>query len=235
MPIRREVRHILNTLRGEAVVEGIRLPLDRNVLSRRMRRRLAGAKYESNEIRATSAVVKPGDKVLELGAGLGFVSSYLRKHTAAGPIICIEANPDLIPYIQQVHRLNAVSDTQVIHGIALPSDEAHNLPFYCRTDFWASSLDPEPAYERVVSVAGIPLQTLISEHRPALMVMDIEGGERDLLGVETLDGVRTIVLEVHPKAYGASGLDTVRRHLARLSFQPAEGFEKSGVQIHHHT
>ncbi|MFN3745640.1 MAG: FkbM family methyltransferase [Hyphomicrobiaceae bacterium] len=229
----REFRHILNTVRGEAVVEGVRLPLDRNILSRRMRRRLAGNKYEAEEVQAALSAVKPGDVVLELGAGLGFLSSLLRKRTAARAIICVEANPDLIPYIQQVHRLNAVRDTQVIHGVALPSDQERLVSFYCRADFWGSSLDCEPAYVRMVSVKGIPLSRLISDHRPDVLIMDIEGGECQLLSVPALDGVRALVLELHPRVYGEDGMKTVRNHLTRLFFEPAKSFDDSSVQVYH--
>jgi FkbM family methyltransferase len=198
-----------------------------------MRRRLAGRKYEAKEVRATLSVVRPGDVVLELGARLGFLSCLLRKRGAAGPIICVEANPDLIPYIQRVHRLNAVSDANVIHGVALPSDQESLVSFYCRENFWSSSLAPDPAYVRMATVKGIPLSRLIADHHPDVLVMDIEGGECQLLSIEALEGIRSIVLEFHPKVYGADGLATVRHHLTRLSFEPAKAFDDSNVQIYH--
>lgn len=233
MSLAREVRHIVNTLRGEAVVDGVPLPLDRNVLSRQMRRRLAGKKYEAKEVRATLSVVRPGDVVLELGAGLGFLSSLLRKRAAVGPIICLEANPDRIPYIQRVPRLDAVSDAHVIHGVALPSDQARLVSFYCRKDFWSSSLAREPGYVRMATVKGIPLSRLIADYHPDVLAMDIEGGECQLLSIEALEGIRSIVLELHPKVYGADGLATVRNHLTRLSFEPATAFDASSVKIYH--
>lgn len=233
MSLAREVRHILNTLRGEAVVEGIRFPLDGRILSKRMRRRLAGTKYEAKEVQASAAAVRPGDVVLELGAGIGFVSSYLRKRTPAGPIICIEANPDLIPYIRQVHHLNGITDTNVLHGVALPSASSEPMQFYCRRDFWASSLDPAPAYERAVHVEGIPFSKLISAHHPNLLVMDIEGGELELLSVGAIESVRTIIVEVHPKVYGAPGLEAVETHMARHSFHAAANSGGGNVRVYH--
>ncbi len=201
-------------------------------MSRRMRRRLATQRYEAGEARAAASVVKAGDVVLELGSGLGFISSYLRKHTPAGRIVCVEANPHLIPYIQRVHQLNAVFEAKVIHGIASASDGDAAVPFYCRRDFWASSLAPEPAYEHVASVPAIPFSKLVSEHRPDILVMDIEGGEHQLLAVQAIDGVRAVVLEVHPVVYGEAGVRVVRDHLARLSFQLVAEYDRGSVLVY---
>ncbi len=220
-------------MRGEANVKGVRLPFDRKILSTDMRRRLAKGKYEASEVKASASVLQQGDVVLELGAGLGFVSSYLRKNTGAGRIICVEANPHLIPYIQRVHQLNDVGGVQVLHGIAQPMHGGTDAAFYCRKDFWASSLEPEPPFESIVSVPCIPFTDLLTHHRPDLLVMDIEGGELQLLAVEALQGVRSIVLEVHPKIYGESGLAQVQNHLARLSFRPTKNPADRDVLIYH--
>ncbi len=80
---------LFNRHRGEARVDGIRLPIDRTVLSPKMEYTLAKGRYEYGEARQAARVISPGDTVLELGSGIGFVSSYLRRHTAAGTIICV--------------------------------------------------------------------------------------------------------------------------------------------------
>lgn len=191
----RAARRLLNRYRGEARVDGIRLPLDYDVLSANMERTLAKGRYEWGEARYGSRVVSPGDIVLELGAGIGFVSSYIRRHSPAGRIICVEAHPQLIPYIKNVHAINEIRDTTVLHGVVQIEPKDTSVPFYCRRDFWASSLDAHTGpFDSVVKVPSLNFTELLATHEPNVLIMDIEGGELDLLSVGALGTVRAIVL-----------------------------------------
>jgi len=220
MKLKRYAQLHINRWRGEARVDGIRLPLAPNVISANMEWTLAKGRYEWGEARMGARVVQPGDTVLELGSGLGFVSSYLRRNTTAGKIVCVEANPDLVPYIETVHAINDIGDALVMNGVAqIPPHGAH-MPFYCRRDFWASSLDVETGiYERTVDVPCLELGALLEAHRPGVLIMDIEGGELPLLKIERLPHVRAIVLEVHTNAYGQDGLGKLFASAERLGFR----------------
>lgn len=219
MNIARMIKRAVNRMRGIASVHGILLPVDRNVLSPRMELTLASGKYEARERVLSTRIVHAGDVVLELGAGLGFVGSYLRKFTKAGKIICIEANPRLIPYINTVHELNSVENVEVLSGVVIPGyRQARTFPFYCRTDFWASSLDDAAPYDTVVHVRSLSFPEILEQHRPDVLIMDIEGGELDLLSAPSAGSIRAIVLETHPRVYGADGVRAVEANLARLGF-----------------
>ena len=90
---------------------------------------LAKGRYEWGEARFGARVIAHGDTVLELGAGIGFVSSYIRQHSAAARIVCVEANPQLIPYIEEVHRINDIQNTVVINGVAQIGPKVASVPF----------------------------------------------------------------------------------------------------------
>jgi FkbM family methyltransferase len=213
------MKRSINRLRGAARVNGIALPIDHSVLSPHMELTLAAGRYERRERALSARIVRPGDVVLELGAGLGFLGSYLRKFTGAGKIVCVEANPHLIPYITRVHALNRIDAVEVLNGVVVPRPGGPvSFPFYCRRDFWASSLDPTLPFQSVVSVGVLNLADILDEHRPDILVMDIEGGELDLLGAPTLGSIRAAVIETHPGQYGADGLRAVEANLARLGF-----------------
>jgi hypothetical protein len=57
----------------EAAIEslGLRFPLDRAIFRPRTRRNLRAGTYEAKETAAVPATVRPEERVLELGAGIG--------------------------------------------------------------------------------------------------------------------------------------------------------------------
>jgi FkbM family methyltransferase len=224
----RTIKRSVNWLRGEAHVSGIVLPIDRSVLSPHMELTLAAGRYERRERALSARIVRPGDVVLELGAGLGFLSSYLRKFTGAGKIVCVEANPNLIPYINRVHAVNAIDRIELLNGVVLPRpDGAASIPFYCRRDFWASSLDPSSPFESVVSVGALSFPDILDRHRPDVLVMDIEGGELELLTTPSAGSIRAAVVETHPGHYGPDGLRAIEANFARLGFvEDAAGMDR---------
>lgn len=215
----RTIKRSVNWLRGEAHVNGIVLPIDRSVLSPHMELTLAAGRYERRERALSARIVRPGDVVLELGAGLGFLSSYLRKFTGAGKIVCVEANPNLIPYISRVHAVNGIGGIELLNGVVVPRpDGAASVPFYCRRDFWASSLDPSSPFEAVVNVGALSFPDILERHRPDVLVMDIEGGELDLLTTPSAGSIRAAVVETHLGHYGPDGLRAIEANFARLGF-----------------
>jgi FkbM family methyltransferase len=214
MKLKRTAKLHLNRWRGQARIDGIRLPLSPAIISPSMEWTLAKGRYEWGEAR----VIQPGDAVLELGAGIGFVSSYIRRNTGAGRIVCVEANPDLVPYIEKVHRLNGIENTVVLNGVAQVEVRSANVPFYCRKDFWASSMEATSPYERCVEVPSLNFATLLATHKPNVLIMDIEGGELALFSADALPHVQAIVLEVHRDAYGENGLTELFGKAQRLGF-----------------
>lgn len=219
----RLIARILNRMRGRALVNGIKLPIDRSILSPYMELTLAAGRYERRERELANRIIRNGDVVLELGAGLGFIGACLRRYSGAGKIISIEANPRLIPYIRRVHSLNGIEEVEVLHGVVVPDRGAPaTIPFYCRRDFWASSLDGTTPFEREVEVTSFVLSDILANHQPDVLVMDIEGGELELLAAPDLGTVRALVIETHPGAYGASGLGGLEANIARLGFREDE-------------
>lgn len=218
------LKHALNRRRGRADVSGVWLPIDRGILSPSMELSLASGRYEARERNMATRIIQPGDVVLELGSGLGFISSYVRQRTGAGKIICVEANPRLIPYIRSVHALNAVANVEVLNRVVVATEVTpQKFPFYCRNDFWVSSLSAASPYDRVVDVPALPLADILRTHSPDILIMDIEGGEIDLMKSPNLGSVRAVVMETHARAYGAVAYGAVasalvENDLVRLGF-----------------
>ena len=201
---------------------GVRIPLDRRIVTPPIEAALRSGAYEADETRSLPDVVREGDHVLELGAGMGFVSAILATRTRAARIVALEANPQLIPFIHKVHRLNGAARVRVLNGVASAGPASRGdeyAKFYARPDFWMSSLSPEPyAYDRIEAVPVFSLDALLAKHAITMIVCDIEGGEVALLPKADLSGVDRIYVEVHDHLTGLSGVKTLFDALSAKGF-----------------
>jgi len=182
---------------------GIKIPFVPHIITPRIERSMRNNRYEKRECELLRSVLISGDRVLELGAGVGLISSLAAKVDGVSAITAIEANPDLIPLIRETHLLNDITNVDLRNGIVVASECKH-APFYLRANFWASSMEPESrAYKEKKHLPCFNIHALIEETQPSVIVSDIEGGEMGLFEEADLSGVRAMVVEFHPKVYGA--------------------------------
>jgi len=210
---------------------GMKFPLDFQLLPQRVRKLLRKGDYELKEANAVKNLIIEGDVVLELGGGIGFMSTLVATKTAARSVHTFEANPRLVPYIQEVHALNGAQNANVTH--ALLGDEDGSSPFYLRGNFLASSLDPDQdaTATQEVEVPTRAANAVIQELKPTVLICDIEGAEADLLPKMDLSGLRAAVIETHPQWIGKEGIQKLFRCLdhAGLVFYPNWSMGKVAV------
>lgn len=210
---------------------GMRFPLDRAILPPRIRTLLREGTYEAKEATAVRKLVKEGDVVMELGAGIGFMSTLVATKTPAKSVHSFEANPQLMPYIAQVHAENNVTNAHVTNAVL--GDQNGTASFYIRKNFLASSLDPMKDAEDCteVEVPSLDVNAVIKELQPSVLICDIEGAEADLLPKMDLTGLRGVVIETHPQWIGKIGMQKVFRCLdaAGLVFFPRWSHGKVAV------
>lgn len=195
-------------------------------LTETRQRRMAEERYEADEIAGALAVVRPGDRVLELGAGLGVVGAVIAKNANPKAVLSFEANPDLIPHIRALHDLNGLQDRIELRNQVLMSapERPDTRTFYLRNSFLGSSLvDADNRQTRPVEVPTASFDAVIEEFRPDVLIMDIEGGELEFLEHATLKGIRAVVVEFHPTVYGAGGTRTCKDRLRSMGFRKSEG------------
>lgn len=205
-----------------ATYHGIRIERCEELISDAVWRAIRDGRYEVPELRAGLAVLQRGDRLLDIGAGLGIVGAVLASHTEVERILSVEADPRLIPYIRRLHADNGIARIDVLNCVptAAPQDGAL---FHVREDFWCSSLNPDTgAYARAMRVPTRTLGSLLRDFRPTVVMSDIEGAETDLFGVpQGFAGVRAIVIELHLRNYPHPALAAVDRIFRTLS---DEGF-----------
>ncbi|MDO5603757.1 MAG: FkbM family methyltransferase [Paracoccus sp. (in: a-proteobacteria)] len=214
------------------VSKGVRIPFVPHIITPKIERPLRNGRYEGGEAAATlGQILRRGDVVMEFGAGLGLCSTIAAMHPDVARVVTFEANPDLIPLIRETHRLNALNNIEVRHGIVAPEGSASEK-FYLRRDFWGSSMEPDSRpYQRVVDLPAFDVNELIAEIRPTVIVCDIEGAELTLFDHADLSSVRAIVCELHNKVYGDEGEQHIINLMNRRGLTHLEGERSGSVKL----
>jgi FkbM family methyltransferase len=224
---RRTLRKLSNWLRYQyrvarrrvITIEGIRIRVGRH-MSRRVERALSRGGYEREELRLIGEVLSPGDVVLEVGAGLGLVSSFCAKRVGSKRVFAFEADPDLEPCIRETYELNGVEPTLEMCAVGA---QAGRVTLYRDKHFVSSSVVRRRVGSQPVEVPGKALNYIVEKVRPTLLVIDAEGAERELFDGAELPTVTRIVLELHDRVIGPGGTDRVRAQLMTLGYEIDRG------------
>ena len=168
--------------------------------------------------KAAAKFVRRSDRVLELGGGIGLISSIVAKIDGVEKVVSVEAHPGLLDVIRETQRLNDVENAELRHGVVAEKD-GQDVMFYLRPDFWGSSMEPDSRpYSEAVAVRGYGLDSLIREVKPDIVISDIEGGELELFEHSDLEGVRTVIIELHPRVYGRKGQERILKAFTDRGF-----------------
>lgn len=203
---------------------GVRLAVDDSAISPAMRMRLYEDNYEKQEVAILSATLKEHDTVMELGAGLGFLSIFAAQHIDARKVHAYEANPSLIPLIERNYRLNGVSPH--LHNRVLTSSPTPGVcKFHLAEDFWASSMVETGEGTSSIDVPTAPFIMELRTIDPSYLVIDIEGGEEELIVSDDFHNVKRVLIELHPSKIGKAATDRVRDVLLSAGF--SENLQRS--------
>lgn len=208
-----------------AECHGVKVP-DSPMMTPERAERINAARYEGQEIAGALDVIRAGDHVLELGAGLGLVGAIAAKNGKAAKVLSFEANPNLIEHINALYDLNGLSKKIQVRNQVLISapDAPKTMPFHIRNSFLGSSLiDTDRRATTRVDVPTADYSNIHASFEPDVLLMDIEGGELEFLRHASLEGVRAIVIEFHPEAYGKEGMRECKSILERAGFAKVVG------------
>ncbi len=190
---------------------GMKFPKHPEIMQGKIRRLLRSNSYEAKETEAALRVVREGDVVVELGGGIGYMSTLVATKRAIKSVHVFEANPNLIPYIRSVHVANDVTNAHVTNAILGP--RKGSVDFYVREPMLGSSMqvlegevDPPS-----VKVDVLNAKATFKEIGATVLICDIEGAEVDLIPQLDLTGLRAAIIETHPQWIGPEGINKVFR------------------------
>jgi FkbM family methyltransferase len=180
------------------------------------RRLIYSGGYESGEARTVIGHLAPEDVVVELGAGNGFLSTLCALRIGSERVFTYEANPDLLPVIERTHAANGVRPT--VTWAFLGEGEGQG-EFHVAPNYLSSSLGGHLDEARPVSVPRLDVRSEFARRRPTFVIMDIEGGELDLVPRIDWSPIAKLAIELHPRILGESGMRTVLEALRAAGFR----------------
>jgi len=118
---------------------GVLIPSSPQIITPAIEAAISKGAFEAEEAAELPYIVEPGDRVLEIGAGIGFISTLLDRHSSVDKVVAVEANPFLMSYMARLHDINGVRKV-VRKNAILTNDPIESMTFYLRQDFWMGSL-----------------------------------------------------------------------------------------------
>ena len=205
-------------------LRGLTLYLPEAALKGNLERALSSGRYEHHEADALLLHLRQGDRLLDLGAGLGFICALAAGVLGEDAVVGVEAGPETVKLARKNLAANGFPGVKIVRGAVVASGEGE-VDFGQRPAFWASALKGRqgwPENAEVIRVPARPVGKLLERFRPSVICCDIEGGELEVLA-EPLPGVRLVVVETHPQVYGAEGVKQIAAALAAQGFATAGG------------
>lgn len=178
-------------------LNGLELIFDDQMLSPRILRVLCTGGYEHLEVGILKRKVHKDDRILELGGGIGYLGLTVKKMFPDISYVSFEANPYLVEMTQRNQELNNcryLVKNQIV-GVG-----GRERPFFIDIDFWVSSLASTRNTVETVHVEEISVQDALGINTPNFLIMDIEGGETELVPIIDFSGIDKFLLELHPGA-----------------------------------
>lgn len=176
---------------------------------------LYGGAYETSECDFVERTVRAGDRVLELGAGIGLVGLIATRLCGEDNVMTCEANPDLESLIRKNYDLNGWRPNLLMKAV---TSDGRDVEFFVSSKLLSSStFNCEPTGNCIV-VGSCAIGKLIERQRPTVVVMDVEGGKSELIPAADLSGVRAFIVEMHPQVVGAERVDDLLENLESKGF-----------------
>lgn len=181
-------------------LNGVELALPEALATPEIAAKLADGSYEATEAQAALRCVRPGFRVLELGAGIGYVTTLCARASAPADVLSVEANPDLIPVIEANLARNGCAGVSLFHGaVTGHAEEGETAAFHVAAGYTASRLGARAGQQ--VEVPLIGFHDLLRAHRPHVVLMDVEGAEARFFDRPWACPLRFCAMELHPRQY----------------------------------
>jgi FkbM family methyltransferase len=194
---------------------GVLLPTEGAGISQGIRKQIFFSEYEDKEIEIVAKRLASDDVVMEVGAGIGFLSAYCAKRIGSERVFAYEANPALMDLIAATHKANGVAPA--VRNVLLARGEGER-EFHVEPEFWASSAVQGSASATMIRVPQADLNAELRRVRPSFLIVDIEGGELEFFELADLATVRKICVETHPGIHSSAALSKMLGGLIAQGF-----------------
>ena len=184
-----------------------------------IRKAIYGGFYEADELKLIRSRLSQDDVVMEIGTGLGLLSIYCAKQIGNDKVFTFEANPALEPAIKDNYALNQV-EPQL--EICLVGDHYGLSNFYVGKNFWSSSIYNKAQGAKQITVPVISFNEKVREIDPTFLLLDIEGGEYELVKYADFHNIRKLMIEIHSWILTPEQIQSVKDKLTQSGFHLVE-------------
>lgn len=187
------------------VANGVKIDFSNAFIHEEMKEALRRGGYESVETRLVNRLIRPGHRVLEIGACTGYITMLAAKRAGAENVCTFEANPAAVDAAKHHFSLNDLSiqiTNRVLMSRAKFAQAPETMELFLYKSPVSSSLFCLKANAPSVSVPVGCLEDEIAKHRANFLIIDIEGGEADLLEDADLSQINDIIMETHYRKAG---------------------------------
>ncbi len=102
--------------------------------------------------------------------------------------------------------------------ICVLAEEIGERDFYVHDLYWLSSTKAGTPDARHIRVPSRSLNDEIRRIVPTFLIMDIEGGERDLFRFIDFHNIRKIAMEIHTESIGRDEAEAIQQRLRNAGF-----------------
>jgi len=193
-------------------IKQVDLEIPDECLSPQVAESLSAGKYENSERAALGRYLLPDDRMVDLGAGAGFLCASAARVIGGDNVLGVEANPVMAKVAEANLRRNSGGSGRIMNGAVVADDfpEDH-VRFLARKPFWGGHIDisDEPDNALHINVPVLRISEIMETHKPTLVMMDIEGGEANLAEYHWPEHVRLVILEIHIARYPAATMQAI--------------------------
>lgn len=199
--------------------QGVRVRTGKDDIPEALRIGLFKGRYEDAECMLAERILSPGSRVLEIGTGIGLISLVATRIAGQGNVLSCEANPKMEETIRANYALNGWEPNLRMHAVTA---DGRDVTFFRNDNVISSSVYERDTESTEITVPSVAVDTLIHEHRPSAILMDVEGAELELLKTADLAGVQSLIIEMHPHIIGDAAVEDIVQTLAGQGFRVAE-------------
>ena len=212
-PLAKLKRWLKLKVKPTTTIAGVQLPVHAS-FSTMMQDILYVGVYEQPELALLAPQLRADDVVMEVGAGVGFLSAFCAKQIGSERVFAFEANPNMEPHIRKTYQLNKVKPNL---QIGMLGAQAGKHTFYVAEHFWMSSTTQQDGM-RPVQIPVYDVKTEMRRIKPTFLVMDIEGGEYELIKLIDFSTITKCLIEVHPDLLSQDQIDEIHNVLKLAGF-----------------
>jgi FkbM family methyltransferase len=203
-------------------MEGVKIKVPQ-IASNVISKAIYDGSYEAMELKLLKNKISKDDIVLEIGTGLGLLSTYCAKKIGSDKIFTFEGNPALEKAIKDNYSLNQVTPDL---KMCLVGSQSGFRTFYVGENFWSSSIFNKPKGAQPINVPVMSFNEVVRSINPTFLILDVEGGEYELVEYADFYNVRKLLIEIHSWLLSPEQVQFVKDKLMQKGFHLVESSGK---------